>query len=372
MPAPERDDAAIHITLMGHAEARNVDELWAGKTNVKERRRLQNRLNRRAYSKIHSGVYVSMRLIPFSFPGKRQVQQKLLQQQEMAKDGIQPSMSKRSRGVLPGIHVFSLEQPGIRDLTGAIPLNALVVASESSRSSSPIPPGKPMCTPLRPVESWCRKFEETMLPSSGLELSPVRRGDSSHKDSDPVIFEEGLIRSLDLRTHIPSPEDRLLNLMYYNVFRGLSKNMRALNLDIDAMVSWSYPSPFVAGDMDTSSLAPDFQPTLLQQTVPHHPCFDIFPDPVVRDNAIRYWYVEHNPLEGRLCIALAGRHTWHEIDLPLRHGCVLWGEADVVESWEVTEGFANDWPFLVKGALRLEAATNWYRALRGEPPISFA
>jgi len=38
------------VTLMGHPEARSVDELWAGKTDVKERRRLQNRLNRRAYS----------------------------------------------------------------------------------------------------------------------------------------------------------------------------------------------------------------------------------------------------------------------------------------------------------------------------------
>jgi hypothetical protein len=37
------------VTLMGHPEARNVEELWAGKTNTKERRRLQNRLNRRAY-----------------------------------------------------------------------------------------------------------------------------------------------------------------------------------------------------------------------------------------------------------------------------------------------------------------------------------
>ena len=43
-------DGAFDVTLMGHPEARNVDELWAGKTNIRERRRLQNRLNRRAYS----------------------------------------------------------------------------------------------------------------------------------------------------------------------------------------------------------------------------------------------------------------------------------------------------------------------------------
>ena len=44
-----RDHSNLDVTLMGHPEARGVEELWAGKTNIKERRRLQNRLNRRAY-----------------------------------------------------------------------------------------------------------------------------------------------------------------------------------------------------------------------------------------------------------------------------------------------------------------------------------
>ena len=193
-------------------------------------------------------------------------------------------------------------------------------------------------------------------------------------DSDATHFEELLIerRDVQYRTSLPNLEDELITLMYYNVFRGLGRNIRALNLDIQLMAAWEYDSPFVTGTVDISTLAPDFRPTYLQRTVSHHPCFDIFPDPVVRDNAIAYWYVEKNPLEGRLCMALAGRHTWHEIDLALKCGCILWGEPDVVESWEVTEGFHKDWPFLVKGAVRLEAATNVYRALRGEPPISFA
>ena len=193
-------------------------------------------------------------------------------------------------------------------------------------------------------------------------------------DSDAIRLEETLIKSQNFRVHtsIPTAEDHLINLMYYNVFRGLSKNIRALKLDLRLMTSWKYDSPFVTGKVDVSSIAPDFQPTFLQRTVSHHPCFDIFPDSVVRDNAIAYWYVEQHPLEGRLCMALAGRHTWYEIDLALKCGWVLWGEPDVVESWEVTEGFAARWPFLVKGAVRLEAATNRYRALRGEAPIFFA
>ena len=45
-----------HINMLGHVEARSVDELWAGKTDVKERRKLQNRLNRRSYSECVSTV----------------------------------------------------------------------------------------------------------------------------------------------------------------------------------------------------------------------------------------------------------------------------------------------------------------------------
>ena len=46
----EGEIGSLNVMLLGHAEARNIAELWAGKTNVKERRKLQNRLNRRAYS----------------------------------------------------------------------------------------------------------------------------------------------------------------------------------------------------------------------------------------------------------------------------------------------------------------------------------
>lgn len=35
--------------MLGHDQARGIDELWAGISDIKERRKLQNRLNRRAY-----------------------------------------------------------------------------------------------------------------------------------------------------------------------------------------------------------------------------------------------------------------------------------------------------------------------------------
>ena len=292
----------------------------------------------------------------------------------MVAAGIDPDDGHNRVFSIPGISVFALELKEKETSEGAVHLRSLVAAAAAGTYTV-----MPLSLSRRPthfnpklMQSWCRKLEESLL-QAGLLVVEVSEEGSSITDSDPVLFEEGLIVERDLRYHtsIISAEDHLLNLMYYNVFRGLSKNIRALNLEMSLMGTWEYDSPFVTGKIDTSTLAPDFQPTYLQRTVSHHPCFDIFPDSVVRDNAIAYWYVGKRPLEGRLCMALAGRHTWNEVDLALRHGCVLWGEPDVAESWEVTEGFATDWPFLIKGAVRLEAATNRYRALRGELPIFF-
>jgi hypothetical protein len=290
----------------------------------------------------------------------------------MVEAGIEPEARINRAFRVPGVTVFAVDVSYNQIPKGPISLASLVSAAgmlsgedEALVSSSPR-------RHLRLLQSWCRKFEETMQQAGVISVD-LDEGNSS-TDSDAVQFEEVLVEVGNVRyPHLISdPEDQLINLMYYNVFRGLAKNIRALNLDIQLMASWEYDSPFVTGKVDISTLAPDFQPTYLQRTVSHHPCFDIFPDSVVRDNAIVYWYIEGHPVQERLCMALAGRHTWHEIDLALKCGCILWGEPDVAESWEVTEGFARDWPFLVKGAVRLEAATNRYRAFRGEPPIHFA
>ena len=305
------------------------------------------------------------------FTGKRQAEEKLIRKRALAEAGINPETRKIRISNLPGITVFALDIKYNQVPTGPISLTSLVSAAGTSPDCALV--SQSPQRHLRLLQSWCRKFEKTMQKSGLISVETDDEG-TSNTDSDAVRFEEGLIKIGDFRYHtsIPSPEDQLLNLMYYNVFRGLVKNIRALNLDIKLMATWEYDSPFVTGKVDISTLAPDFQPTYLQRTVSHHPCFDLFPDSVVRDNALEYWYIEKRPLEARLCMALAGRHTWHEIDLALKCGCILWGEPDVVESWEVTEGFARDWPFLVKGAVRLEAATNGYRLLRGEPPIFFS
>lgn len=48
-PPSEQGSASLSVEMLGHDQARGIDELWAGISDIKERRKLQNRLNRRAY-----------------------------------------------------------------------------------------------------------------------------------------------------------------------------------------------------------------------------------------------------------------------------------------------------------------------------------
>jgi hypothetical protein len=284
----------------------------------------------------------------------------------IANSDSKPQGKQSRRPQIPGLRVFATNSHPITSVGRQISFSSLVSAAamSSAKTIDEAPP-----TPKQDLQflpSWCRK----------LEKDPGVRANAGDPNplSDAVLFEEAMIWHFNLRYHtaIPSPEDHLITLMYYNVFRGLTSNIRALKLHIPSMLTGQYDSPFVTGGLEISSLSPDLRPTRLQQTISHHPSYDIFPCSVLRDNAIEYWHVQQNPQESRLCMALAGRQTWHEVDLGSRIGCILWGEPDVVESWEVSEGFAKRWPFLVKGAVRLEAATNVYRRLRDETPIFFA
>lgn len=274
--------------------------------------------------------------------------------------------------------MFSIESDESRHQAGHIMLNELIWSSKvsllgfelSGEMATPVPEESPFRDSdlVQQHTAFQSTIQQSLLSPEKFDnlIDPMTDDD----ESSTALLEEGLTAAINAESSHSIGSDHLITLIYYNVFRGLSKNIQALKLDLNLMRRRDYQSPFITGEIDLSTLAPDFQPTLIQRTHPHHPCFDIFPDAVVRDNAIRSW-AKGLPY-GFLCTNLAGRRSWHEIELPARHSCILWGDADNADNWEVTEAFADRWPYLVKGAFRLQAATNKWRALRGERPISFA
>ena len=151
--------------------------------------------------------------------------------------------------------------------------------------------------------------------------------------------------------------------------------MEILKLDFDVMCTDDALSPFVWTFDDEprcKSLPPSLQPTHLQRSMPHHPMWDIFPDPVIRDNILRYG--EDNFDDVEFCLQIMGDATIYNDDdqnLQERTGLVVWGEPWDTGSWEVSAHFAKMWPWFLKGAVDILASTNRWRATRDEAPIVF-
>src|SRR6266516_953787 len=100
------------------------------------------------------------------------------------------------------------------------------------------------------------------------------------------------------------PADHLLSLIYYNVFRAFVSNIEWLGLSFERMCLDEYQSKFLTMAPDDPSLQllpPDLRPTQLQRRIPHHPMWDIFPSPVLRDNVLMHG--ENSFDEIQLCLA---------------------------------------------------------------------
>lgn len=150
--------------------------------------------------------------------------------------------------------------------------------------------------------------------------------------------------------------------------------MQRLGLSFDAMCMDEYQSKFpsmLPDDPSVALLPPGLRPTQLQRSIPHHPMWDIFPDPVLRDNILQYGEDNVNDLE--LCQDIFGDGSYvSDEDTRDRTGLIAWGpDPGLTCAWEVTERFAKKWPWFLRNAKELEASTNAHRGMRGEEPIFF-
>jgi len=88
----------------------------------------------------------------------------------------------------------------------------------------------------------------------------------------------------------------------------------------------------------------------------------IVPFPAMRDNLILN---DGKFDEDDLCCDLVGGLYEGFNDVESR-GIMVWGEPWSADGWEVSEGFAKKWGFLLKGCGDLIEATNRWRQRRGE------
>ena len=114
-----------------------------------------------------------------------------------------------------------------------------------------------------------------------------------------------------------------------------------------------------------SSTPPTFAPTALQIRTPHPSWIDTIPCSRMRDNMILH-YGSFD--EDDLCSDLIGG-LFEGFNHVEQTGMLVWSDPWHVSGWELTEGFARKWGFLLKGCEELFLATNKWRAMRNEDAL---
>lgn len=167
------------------------------------------------------------------------------------------------------------------------------------------------------------------------------------------------------------PDYHLLAVVQNNVLRGLLSNIMSLGLTLrfiseDDSQSLFYTKP-ANSPIPFISLPPSLLPTVAQFTIPHHPWIDLLPCPRLRDSIIFACQEMTELAETQLCEDMAGAGQLQmNGDGP---GLVVWGDAHLISSWEVSQPLLNKWKKIFIGCDQLIQSSNNWRASRNEVPL---
>jgi len=346
MPLP----LGLRAELKLHQDVQSLDDEWSGITDPVIRRKLQNRLNQRAASaSLASEVMVGSSLTRRI--GRRKAEQK------NARESTSPnsSSSRATRLKEAPLHERI-------DLSDVVALRTKkITGSEWHTAAEAF--DRTTLSPFKSIrrKNSCQRWYEVLLENRLVSIKELA---------------EQLQNTQDTACMYQLPADHLISLVYYNVYRALITNVQLLGLDLNLMYTDDYPSPFLPLSSSASSsirdLPPTLQPTELQKTMAHHPMWDIFPDPEIRDNILRYG--EENIDDMQMCLDMVGDGSYtgmENLDTQQTNGLIVWGEPWDPYGWEMTECFARKWPFLLRGAITVQNSTNRWRMQRGEEPLDF-
>ncbi|KAL3444346.1 hypothetical protein BJX65DRAFT_173324 [Aspergillus insuetus] len=203
-----------------------------------------------------------------------------------------------------------------------------------------------------------------------------------------------------------SQDHKLLHLVKWNVFRGLSQNKILLNrLTTQYRLSdTTLAEPFkyyeTSNFPEYSVIVPvatpgrlvrcdSLTPTSTQMNVVHSSWINFIPFPRMRENLIKSEFeFSHSDLVRDLVGDLINLNlfvtnallssspgldpalTDKQTALPEgESGLIVWGEPYRAESWEATPEFLKKWAWAVTGCQDLIDSTNHWRRARGEDPV---
>ncbi len=369
----------IRAELRLHPDVQTLEDEWSGITDPGIRRKLQNRLNQRAASKLdgreaRAGPWS---VLPCRLLTRRIGRRKAAAQKNVGKDTATPSPSPSGSSSSPSgsgndSRIAAVGKRPRIDLNDLLALKAKTLQGRGSQWNT-----------AAAVEAFGRSLALSAFGSIRSKYTCQSRWYEALVENRVVEIEDVAERMQNLAEAnawmYPLPSDHLITLVYYNVYRALIANVEALGLDLNLMYTDDYPSPFLPLSPTATSrirrLPPSLEPTELQRTMAHHPQWDIFPYAELRDNILQYGEANIDDLE--LCIDMVGDGCHNDDDqcgklrVQEQNGLIVWGEPWDDDGWEVTETFARKWHFLIRGAHKLQRSTNHWRLARDEEPLDF-
>ena len=169
---------------------------------------------------------------------------------------------------------------------------------------------------------------------------------------------------IPLSLFFPLSTDHLITLIEFNVFRAFLTNLSLLSL-LNIIYDECDDVPHISPLSLPSTIPPALAPTTLQRSIPHPLWIDTVPLAAMRNNLI---LTAGTYDEDEMCSDMLGS-LFRGYKGSERRGLIVWGDPWDTDGWEVSDGFARKWSFLLKGCQELVDATNRWRAVRDEEPL---
>jgi len=161
-----------------------------------------------------------------------------------------------------------------------------------------------------------------------------------------------------------SPWDELAQLVNRNFMQAATTNAQHLGLNLTSLHSGAAAS--TPRLRDATNLPPTLKPVELQHQLPHDPIIDTIPHSRLRFNIVRA-IATGNLDASRFSASL--RRSGAVLNVQgeaCRSGLIVWSFPEQLSSWELSEAFFIIWGFLLEGCEDFVAATNVWRSRRGE------
>jgi hypothetical protein len=164
-----------------------------------------------------------------------------------------------------------------------------------------------------------------------------------------------------------NPLDELAQLINRNFMQAAATNAQHLGLNLTSLRTGTPAS--TPRLRNVASLPPTLKPVELQHQLPHDPIIDIIPHPRLRFNIVRA-IATGNLDASRFSASLRRSGAVLNVQGEARRGgLIVWSFPEQLSSWELSEAFFVNWGFLLEGCEDFVTATNVWRSRRGEQSL---